>query len=112
MHNSHLVEIFNENQQLFISQEATKIGSFYWWIGLTDDAEAGVWRWDHAGRVASYTYWDSGNPETSSTHNWAFIMDTDHRWRDWDAANCYAFCQFNPFESKFLNVFNITNALI
>ena len=98
MNNAYLVEIHNPRQQSILIQEATKIGSgYHWWIGLTDYAEEGIWRWDHSGGVLTYFNWHSGQP---NGQNYVLLVSLhNYEWHDWSGRVGYAFCQFIPVQS-------------
>ncbi|GAB6032985.1 Collectin-11 [Chamberlinius hualienensis] len=35
----------------------------YWWLGATDSAEEGTWRWAHDNSKLSFTSWGEGQPD-------------------------------------------------
>lgn len=60
----HLVEIETEEENRALVQEARKVvgrTTDYLWIGLTDRAKEGTWRWN-SGRDVTFTAWRSGEP--------------------------------------------------
>ena len=64
---SHLVEIFNQDQQDFIKQKADLIGKAewnggYWWIGLKRGHFSSTWKWIYSNQPPNYTTWANGKP--------------------------------------------------
>ena len=59
---SHLVEIYNQDQQDFITQKAKQIrnetsyGGF-WWIGLKRARNSSTWKWIYSNQAPNYTSW-------------------------------------------------------
>lgn len=39
------------------------------WIGLTDKTVEGTWAWDHSGRKADFTMWDTNQPQSKNNDN-------------------------------------------
>ena len=64
---SHLVEIFNQDQQDFIKQKAEVIGEAefnggYWWIGLKREHFSSTWKWIYSNQLPNYTSWANREP--------------------------------------------------
>ena len=100
--NCHLVEIFSQFQQDYISMMGYVIyeytGVNFWWIGLTDVGRENQWFWSHSLKVADFTNWGSNEPDGNITENY---VSMDHgsgfKWADRNGvATCYAICQFMP----------------
>nr|WP_321466061.1 lectin-like protein [uncultured Desulfobulbus sp.] len=61
----------------------------YYWIGYTDQDEEGTWEWI-SGSTATYTYWNSGEPNQAGNEDYA-VLNWDQstgEWNDWSGANC------------------------
>ena len=95
----HLVEIFNQNQQDFIEQEAKNIGG-YFWIGLKRQG-ASTWKWLHSKKVPQFTSWNSGSPGNGNENRLANLHSgLNYKWIDWGSGNpssakFYPLCQFD-----------------
>ena len=66
--NSHLVEIFNAEQQAFMVMKLYEFEELTgqkntWWIGLTDEGSEGIWYWAHSHKEVEYTSWNEGQPD-------------------------------------------------
>ena len=65
---SHLIEIFSQEQQDFIVMKAYETelltgSGRNWWIGMTDANSEGRWFWIHSLKAAEYTSWGTRNPD-------------------------------------------------
>lgn len=60
---STMLIINDEDEQLWIKRQIS--GKGYFWLGLTDSAEEGIWRWVD-GSLPNYTKWKPGQPD-----NWS-----------------------------------------
>ena len=63
--NSHLVEIFSDDQQEFMIFNAIEYEEFSgnarnWWIGLTDEESENEWYWTKSNQKADFTSWGTG----------------------------------------------------
>ena len=62
-----------------------------WWIGATDEASEGQWRWE-SGTPWDYTSWYPNEPSnsdyTGSTENCAAIWSGESLWNDCNCDNC------------------------
>ena len=108
---SHLVEIFSQKAQDFITAEALALelasGNIAsWWIGLTDLSSRGRWYWSHSLIVAEFTSWIVGQPQNSYGENYAAM---NSGWGSFNWHDCYhgdyhaneyvyPLCQFFPKE--------------
>ena len=69
---SHLVEIFKDEQQAFMVMKSYEVEALTggqprnWWIGLTDEGTEGIWYWAHSEILAEYTSWSSDEPDNNS----------------------------------------------
>ena len=56
------------------------------WIGLTDEAEEGVWAWAN-GETADYRFWTPGQPDNSGGEDYSEISRWGQGdWNDWGAS--------------------------
>ena len=97
---SHLVEIFDQNQQDFIKQKAQQIGENFW-IGLRH-YHAFIWEWmDSKSKQGipfkhSYNAWAPGEPQSSNGERLAVLYKNQHyRWVDlpYGGQKFYSICQ-------------------
>ena len=64
LYNAHLIEIYNSSQQNFLTEKLLEINrNSNWWLGLTDSETEGIWKWANSGNIASYFYWQYGQPD-------------------------------------------------
>ena len=110
--NSHLVEIFNSEQQEFMVMKLYEFVELTgqentWWIGLTDEGSEGIWYWAHSHKEAEYTSWNKGEPNDAGctcTMNANYGIIAFGYTYNWDS-NCingnpeicphYPICQMN-----------------
>ena len=72
----------------------------YYWIGLSDNASEGTWRWMESHQTANYTNWWPGEPDGGGSGNcvfksvnpaymgWADYPCTTAEWNDQIHALC------------------------
>ncbi|XP_072557389.1 CD209 antigen-like protein C isoform X2 [Paramormyrops kingsleyae] len=77
---AHLVTVNSEEEQGFITKE----GSSSYWIGLTDSAEEGVWRWvDGTGlKQGFWLYGEPDNKDQQSAGIKANCVINSNEWKD------------------------------
>ena len=68
LYNAHLIEIYNSTQQNFLTEKIIEIDqnigyNIGWWLGLTDSETEGIWKWANSGNIATYFYWQYGQPD-------------------------------------------------
>jgi len=64
------------------------------WIGLTDVAEEGIFRWVN-GEIPLYTNWSEGEPNNDyGIQNYGHMFP-DGTWDDVEVRNCYAIVEFD-----------------
>ena len=93
---SHLVEIYDQNQQDFIKQKAKQIGVDFW-IGLKRVGSS-TWKWIDSNQVLSnksYNAWGPGEPHNGHGHQLAVLLWGGH-WVDMTLTSYhkyYSICQ-------------------
>lgn len=81
----HLVSITSQAEQDFI--EGLTGANQQLWIGGTDAAREGTWKWSTGERVGKYTNWASSEPNGSTSQNWMMWDGTDsYLWKDYTHA--------------------------
>ena len=85
--NSHLVEIYTQFQQDFITMMALFLeehdpnGFSNWWIGLSDAGREGRWYWTNSLKPSNFTNWYSGQPDGGINRNYAYVYTFyDGKW--------------------------------
>ena len=73
----YLVEIGSAAENYFVSN---LLGDRYAWIGATDDAEEGVWRWKRSGELVTYSNWylTDNQPDNSGNADYAVLMGSSY----------------------------------
>lgn len=74
----HLATISDVAENTFISNMSPQ----YMWIGHTDRAVEGQWKWITSESV-SYTNWAPGEPNNAGNEDWAVINWGSSMWNDW-----------------------------
>jgi len=69
----YLVEIGNAEENLFVSN---LLGDRYGWIGATDYANEGEWRWGKSGELVTYSNWylTDNQPDNYGNADYAVLM--------------------------------------
>lgn len=97
----HLVNISSEKEQACVRE--IEDGNDVW-IGASDQAEEGMWRWtgvkkglfwrgDGSGTAYGYENWNGGEPNNSGNEDCAVMFDDglSSLWNDSDCGNMYAY---------------------
>ena len=72
----------SENIALLTAAAGNKV-----WIGGTDAASEGTWKWSSTGTPLSYTNWASGQPYNYKGNEDCVEVYSDGRWNDNDCPN-------------------------
>ncbi|XP_023669505.2 uncharacterized protein [Paramormyrops kingsleyae] len=80
---AHLVTVNSEEEQDFITKE----GSSSYWIGLTDSAEEGVWRWVD-GTDLKQGFWLYGEPDNKDQQSAGITANCVINSREWKDEPC------------------------
>ncbi|HUT09137.1 MAG TPA: C-type lectin domain-containing protein, partial [Thermoguttaceae bacterium] len=75
----HLVTINSEAEQNWFYNAFGR--RFDQWIGFTDQATEGTWVWA-SGEPATYTNWQTGEPNSGNTYNWGYMHYGNGQWYD------------------------------
>ena len=75
----HLVTINDADEETWLRDT---FGTDLYWIGFTDAAEEGVWRWI-SGEDVTYIHWAPGEPNNKGGEPWAVMnWELDGAWND------------------------------
>ena len=75
-------------------------GDKYFWIGLTDMVQEGVWIWISSGKQAEYTNWYPGDPNNAGEIEHFVhirIKKWERKWNDCDIDNSFGICTHGSF---------------
>lgn len=81
--------------EVFLSQINPE-GNKFFWIGLTDLAQEGVWVWFSTGKQPDYMNWIKGEPNNGGKfEHFGQICDQsrERKWNDCDNDNSISWCQ-------------------
>merc|ERR1711973_164684 len=103
---SVLVEVYSkEEQDLVVSLMVEAEKNFmspelsYWWSGLKDDNDDGIWHWAYSGLTANFTFWnDAAVPEFEGGFNCMQFLSATAFGGEWMTFECSNnFIQVHPF---------------
>merc|ERR1712198_114392 len=79
----YIAEVTDEAEYSLLKQYFLQSDTSYW-IGLTDEAEEGTWRWAESHKLPTWTNWSSGNPDNGHGNEDCVYMwkERDHQWND------------------------------
>ena len=88
----HLVTIADKSENTFVYDLARKNGCYSsTWIGLSDAAQEGVWKWVTAEPVV-YTDWFRGEPNGGRNENYVDLgFSAPYKWNDVDSNARHSF---------------------
>ncbi len=95
----HLVTILDANEQNLVASLLSECTKYVYYIGLSDEAEEGVWKWI-TGETYSYSNWDTDTPEPNggAQENYGAIVGKEipaskqvGEWLDTNNANDYSY---------------------
>ena len=75
-----LVAITTPEENAWVALTASQYVIVDWWVGLSDAAEEGVWRWPD-GAVATFTNWAPGEPNNLGEEDCVGLYPDGH-WND------------------------------
>ena len=73
----HVVTINDAAEQAWLLQTFSRFG--HQWIGMTDQAVEGTWRWI-SGEPVTYTNWAGGQPQSHGSYDWAYLNNVTGQW--------------------------------
>ena len=96
----YLAELTTKEED--IPLENHLVQGFFYWIGLSDAATEGTWRWMESDQIATYTNWWHGEGHDGTGNNCAFISivpsgggwaDAPCKWTEWSGDQIHALCE-------------------
>lgn len=110
----YLVCITSEAEQKFVESLLEDGTQKYYWIGATDEAEEGVWRWV-SGEAFAYENWDNNQPDNQYKtigEDYVGIAKRDESWAKFGRWNDFAnhgsdvgdggfICEWNSVRTSF-----------
>ena len=109
----HLVTITSKKENSFVSGLLKKSGINSAWLGATDEAKEGTWKWI-TGEKFKYTAWEYGNPNNydGTQHYLATHIDNRATWNDYsnDSENPGCFIIEWDMSKKAANAFRMAKS--
>lgn len=91
-HGLHLANFRDGSEQDDIMVLAGRYAAGRWWIGLTDAASEGAWRWVDGSPINNYVNWASGQPDSGTGDEDCGASSTiSVPWHDLDCATALPF---------------------
>ena len=97
----HLATVTSANENSTISSLLSSVSNPYYYLGGTDKAKEGTWKWitGESFSTSIYTNWNSGEPNnTDGNENYLVINNTSGKWNDYRENNVSAIkgfiCEF------------------
>ena len=102
-----LVSIGNAQEQAFIVSEARKHDEDQFWIGFNDKRVEGKFEWSN-GSPATYTYWNSGEPNNLYNEDCAELdKHKRYKWNDLRCTHALFFiCERARGKEKLINCYD------
>jgi hypothetical protein len=76
-----LIVVDGLDESVYVREEARLIGGLSWWLGLSDLAQEGDWRWVD-GSAGAFTRWSDGEPNDFGGEDCAELQTGSGRWND------------------------------
>ena len=99
----HLATITSEEEHNAVMELLPKTGEYMYWLGATDDASEGTWKWI-TNEEFSFNKWLPGEPNNTGNQDYLFIATNNgvSGWNDGLGTETYHFiCEWEPVEVAF-----------
>ena len=95
-HDTHLIEIFSDEQMTFLKNTDEIKQDTWWWNGLNNYENSNEFIWSHSKLKLNFTPpWGSGEPNKNPNSNVRMYHNgNNHEWRDIQSYSTHPICQF------------------